>query len=81
MKEWQLQIAKQRFSALLRAAENHGPQVITRHGKKVAVMVDYSTYTEAVWSPEEFKHDLLAGPSLDGLDIDRAEDPAPTVEL
>lgn len=36
---WQLQEAKQRFSELVRRAEKEGPQVVTRHGEEVVVVV------------------------------------------
>jgi prevent-host-death family protein len=44
--DWQVQEAKQRFSELLRRAHEEGPQVITRHGEEVAVMVDIQWYRE-----------------------------------
>ena len=37
---WQVQDAKQRFSELLRSAHAKGPQIITRHGQEVAVVID-----------------------------------------
>ena len=59
---WPLQDAKQRFSEVVRAAEK-APQIITRHGKEVAVVLDI----------EEYRRDhrpglidfLLSGPRLD----------------
>ena len=36
---WQLQEAKQRFSELVRRAQKEGPQVVTRHGEEVVVVV------------------------------------------
>jgi len=41
---WQIQDAKQRFSEMIRAVTNEGPQVITRHGEDVAVVVDIGEY-------------------------------------
>ncbi len=38
MKTWQLQEAKARFSELVRRAESQGPQDITLHGRRVAVL-------------------------------------------
>jgi prevent-host-death family protein len=81
MKEWQLQDAKQRFSELVRAAESEGPQVVTRHGKEVAVMVDVSTYRAVRWEPTDFKAYLTSGPAFDELEIQRDEKAAPTVDL
>jgi prevent-host-death family protein len=36
---WQLQEAKARFSALIKKAQDDGPQRITRHGEPIAVVV------------------------------------------
>ena len=41
---WQIQDAKQRFSEMIRAVMRDGPQVITRHGEDVAVVVDIAEY-------------------------------------
>jgi prevent-host-death family protein len=41
---WQIQEAKQRFSEMIRAVTSEGPQVITRHGEDVAVVVDIAEY-------------------------------------
>lgn len=40
MATWQVQSAKQRFSEVIRAAEAGEPQHITRHGERVAVIID-----------------------------------------
>ncbi len=41
---WQLQEAKQKFSELVRRAEREGPQVVTRHGEEVVVVVPVEEY-------------------------------------
>lgn len=41
---WQVQDAKQRFSSLVEAARTGGPQVVTRHGREVAVVVSIEDY-------------------------------------
>jgi prevent-host-death family protein len=41
---WQIQDAKQRFSEMTRAVAHDGPQIITRHGEEVAVVVDIAEY-------------------------------------
>jgi antitoxin Phd len=66
---WQVQEAKQRFSELLRAARADGPQVVTRHGEEVAVVVDISDWHRLKGSPVDFKEYLRAGPALDDLDL------------
>ena len=39
MKTWQVQEAKARFSELLRASTDEGPQLVSSHGKPTAVVV------------------------------------------
>ena len=41
--QWQVQEAKAELSALIKAAQE-APQVITRHGEPVAVVVSYAKY-------------------------------------
>jgi prevent-host-death family protein len=41
---WQVQEAKQRFSEVLRAAESGEPQIVTKHGEEVAVVIDIAEY-------------------------------------
>ncbi len=43
MTDWQVQKAKSELSAVLKAAQE-GPQVITRHGEPVAVVLSYVEY-------------------------------------
>jgi prevent-host-death family protein len=58
---WQVQEAKQRFSEVLRAVESDGPQVITRHGKEIAVVVHIDEYRRMA-GPERDIKSLLTGP-------------------
>ena len=81
MREWQLQEAKQRFSELIRAVETDGPQSVTRHGKEVAVVIDFETFQRVAWEPADFKQFLTEGPGFDDLEIARVETPAPIVHL
>ena len=41
---WPVQDAKQRFSSLVEAARTDGPQVVTRHGREVAVVLSVEDY-------------------------------------
>jgi prevent-host-death family protein len=65
---WQLQEAKQRFSELVRDAMNKGPQVITRHGEEVAVMISMNEYQRLSGDRPDFKEFLLS--PRDRLDFD-----------
>jgi prevent-host-death family protein len=44
---WQVQEAKNRFSELIDLARTQGDQVVTRHGKPVALVVAYSEHAPA----------------------------------
>jgi antitoxin Phd len=78
---WQLQEAKQRFSELVRQARAHGPQMVTRHGEEVAVVVSIEEYRRLTDERPSFKEFLLAAPDLESLAIDRPREQARVVEL
>jgi prevent-host-death family protein len=78
---WQLQEAKQRFSELVRQARAHGPQMVTRHGEEVAVVVSIEEYRRLTDERPSFKEFLLAAPDLEALAIDRPREQARVVEL
>jgi prevent-host-death family protein len=77
---WQLQEAKQRFSELIRSVEAEGPQVVTRHGEEVAVVISMAEYRHLRHEGEDFKAFLRSAPDLD-LEIDRPVLPARRVSL
>jgi prevent-host-death family protein len=72
---WQLQEAKQRFSELVRRAEREGPQVVTRHGEEVVVVVpaeEYRRLSEGDGKTRmDFKEFLMSAPDLSVLDLER----------
>ena len=68
---WQVQDAKQRFSELLRSAHAEGPQIVTRHGQEVAVVVDIADYWHLKGDVTDFKDYLRAGPGFDELELSR----------
>lgn len=81
---WQLQDAKQRFSELIRAALSEGPQVVTRHGEEVAVVIDIAEYhrlrgDEA--ASDEFKDFLRSAPALEEVVAIRSRDAGRSVDL
>jgi prevent-host-death family protein len=77
---WQLQEAKQRFSELIRSVEADGPQVVTRHGEDVAVVISIAEYRHLRHEGENFKAFLQSAPDLD-LEISRPAQPARLVGL
>jgi len=78
---WQLQEAKQRFSEVLRRAHTEGPQIVTRHGEEVAVIIDIEEYRHMSGSVADFKEFLLSAPELDTLDIQRSRERARRIDL
>lgn len=67
---WQLQEAKQRFSELVRRAETEGPQVVTRHGEEVVVVVPAEEWRRVSGGGEkkmDFKEFLMSAP--EGLEM------------
>ena len=60
---WQIQDAKQRFSEMIRAVTSEGPQVITRHGEDVAVVVDIGEYRRLTRPAVDLASILLGGPN------------------
>ena len=65
---WQIQDAKNKLSEVISRALSRGPQLITRHGKKTAVVVAYSEYEKMRRSQgklsEFFRNSPLAGVDL-----------------
>ncbi|MEU7857796.1 type II toxin-antitoxin system Phd/YefM family antitoxin [Nonomuraea sp. NPDC049141] len=68
---WQLQEAKQRFSEVVRRAHDEGPQIVTRHGQDVAVILGMEEYRRLKGEQPDFKEFLLSGPDLSALDLTR----------
>jgi len=70
MKTWTLSNARMHFSEVVRCAERRGPQVITRRGKNVAVIV---AHHDSIDHPPkaDFKAFLMSAP-LEGLNLHRS---------
>jgi prevent-host-death family protein len=77
---WQVQEAKQRFSALVRETLSEGPQVVARHGEEVVVVVSAEEFRQLSDTERDFKRFLLSAPDVE-LEIDREQDPAREVSL
>ena len=69
---WQVQEAKQRFSEVLRAAESGEPQIVTRHGEEIAVVIDINEFRRLRGQSMSLMEYLRFEPYLDlDLDIER----------
>lgn len=69
---WQVQDAKARFSALLRAARESGPQRVTLHGRDAVVVVAAEEYDRLAAAPAAARpdlHALLSSSPLRELDL------------
>ncbi len=79
---WQLQTAKQKFSELVERALTEGPQVVTRRGREVVVVVGVEEYRRLRGRKRDFKELLLEGPPyFDDVEIERSTEPSRLVEL
>lgn len=65
---WQVQEAKQRFSELVERAIKVGPQVVTRHGREVVVVLAIEEYRKLDGGGDDrFKRWMVEGPKVDDL--------------
>jgi prevent-host-death family protein len=71
---WQVQDAKQRFSELIRTAHTEGPQMVTRHGEEIAVVIDIVDYRRLRGQIIEFTDYLRSGPVFDDLELERTSE-------
>ena len=80
MAKWQLQEAKQQFSRLVERARTEGPQLVTKNGKEVAVVLDIEEYRRLSGHGGDFKKFLESFPDVE-LPIERSREPATFPEL
>ena len=83
MQDWQLQDAKNRFSEVVKRARDEGPQTVTVHGQRAAVVVSAPEFDALIKPRMSFVDFLLtASPGQDPWpdDVveatdDRSQDP------
>lgn len=68
-KQWQLQEAKNKFSSLVNQAKTQGPQIVTRHGEKVAVVISFEEYRQ-LSRPRESLVDFFQRSPLSDVDLE-----------
>jgi prevent-host-death family protein len=73
LKTWQLQEAKNKLSRVIEDAVNQGPQIITRRGEEVAIVLSYASYQKMVASRGKLTGFFRESP-LVGIDLDLARD-------
>ena len=60
MLDWQLQEAKNRFSEVVKRARDEGPQTVTLHGQRAAIVVSAADYDALLKPRMPFTDFLLA---------------------
>jgi prevent-host-death family protein len=62
MQHWQLQDAKNRFSEVVKKARDEGPQTVTVHGQRAAVVVSALEFDALIKPRMSFTDFLLSAP-------------------
>ncbi|MEK7483717.1 MAG: type II toxin-antitoxin system Phd/YefM family antitoxin [Planctomycetota bacterium] len=66
---WQLQEAKNKLSQVVEEALTHGPQIITKRGEEVVIVLSYKDYKQMTVSSQKlskfFQNSPLTGVGLD----------------
>lgn len=78
---WQLQTAKQKFSELVERALAEGPQIVTRRGREVVVVLGIDEYRRLRAGEPDFKRFLREGPDFEALELTRQNETGRRVEL
>lgn len=74
MHTWQLQEAKSRFSEMVERTLSEGPQMVTRRGQEVVVVMSALDYHRMSGVPSLLKT-LLGAPRGEPLEIERIREP------
>lgn len=80
MQVWQLQEAKAKFSDLVKAAQNQGPQEVTLHGKPAVIVLSVEDF-ESLNQPKSNLVDFLKKSPLYGLDLNLERDKSLTRDI
>lgn len=70
---WQIQEAKNKLSELVKEAQDSGPQIITRHGEEVAVVLSMEDYSRLAKPPTNLLEFFQSSP-LAKLELDLRRD-------
>lgn len=77
MHTWQLQQARSRFSEVVDCTLNEGPQVVTRRGEEVVVLLsvrDYRQVKRQLKSTSSLTNILLNAPRGEPLKLERSSE-------
>lgn len=73
MKTWPLQLAKNQFSQVVEIAQSEGPQIVTRHGQPVVVIVAADEFKKMT-RPRESVLEFFAPLKGSGIRLARRRD-------
>lgn len=76
MQSWQLQEAKNKLSQVVDEALTEGPQIITRRGEQVAVVLSFEAY-ERLTGGDETLYEFFRKSPLVGVNLDLSRDDSP----
>ena len=76
MRTWQLQEAKNKFSQVVTDALKKGPQLITKRGEEVVIVVSYQEFQRLVSSQQKLSNFFRQSP-LAGVELDLSRDRSP----
>lgn len=78
---WQLQDAKNKLGEIVDASISKGPQIISRHGRNVAVVISYADYQSYIAPKKGLKRALMSS-GLEELTLTRSKsDPGRATDL
>jgi prevent-host-death family protein len=66
LRRWKLEDAKNRFSEVVRCAEEHAPQLVTRNGREVVVVLSVQDYARLA-GPESLVDFVRNSPLAEAL--------------
>ena len=73
IQSWQLQEAKNKFSRVVENAVNDGPQIITKRGVEVAIVISFADYQKMIATRGKLSTFFRDSP-LVGIELDLARD-------
>lgn len=80
--QWQLQVAKNRFSEVIEKAQTEGPQIVTRRGEQAAAIISISEYRRLTQTQNSLLEFMSKSPLRDvTLDLSRSKDKGRKVNL
>ena len=75
-REWQLREAKDKLSRVIKEAQHSGPQIITRRGKKMAVILSFEEYRRLLGARPKLSEFFRKSP-LAEVELDLGRDKSP----